>query len=432
MKRLLLIPLVLFLSYIMADNRDECEISVSYQSGWNLISLPVEIDDANYLSLFPNSIEGTLYFFTDNAYNEESEMIPGQGYWLRFPNVDIEIINGECVNELTISLNDGWNLISGGLYSVSVNDIIDDNGIIVENSIFGYDGNYFNADTIEVGKGYWVRTNSVGEITIKNPNTIEWILIPSGEYTYGFNDTILTIDYDFEIMKYEVTNAQYKSFLEELWGNGDLYVDDCFNSTHGDDCLFGFYNGGERVFYAPNGNVYDYNLATIQFDGTEFSIPDGFENHPVIYVTWFGANAFANHYGWGLPTEHEWEKTARGMTGADYPWGENYGDDISDNANYWNSGDLFDNGTTQIGYYNGQSHQGSLTTDSPSPYGVYDLAGNVGEWTNSFYGGIHPDWRVFRGGSWNVNDAGLCSNIRGTTPPTSAIHFIGFRAKGNL
>ncbi len=84
MKRLLLIPLVLFLSYIMADNRDECEISVSYQSGWNLISLPVEVEDNHYQSVFPNSIEGTLYSFTDNVYSGETEMNYGQGYWLFF------------------------------------------------------------------------------------------------------------------------------------------------------------------------------------------------------------------------------------------------------------------------------------------------------------------------------------------------------------
>ena len=166
MKRFLLIPLVLFLSYTIADNRNECEVSISYQSGWNLISLPVEVGDAHYQSLFPNSIEGTLYSFTDNVYSGETEMNSGQGYWLFFNTEGTEILTGECVNSLIISMNEGWNMISGGSYSVDISDIGDPGGIIIENAVFGFDGNYFTPTTLEPGIGYWLRTNNTGFMTI--------------------------------------------------------------------------------------------------------------------------------------------------------------------------------------------------------------------------------------------------------------------------
>ncbi|MBC8257078.1 MAG: SUMF1/EgtB/PvdO family nonheme iron enzyme [Candidatus Marinimicrobia bacterium] len=173
-------------------------------------------------------------------------------------------------------------------------------------------------------------------------------------------------------MKYEVTNSQYMTYLEEALTNGDISVT---SST-----AQGNYSGDE--YYGSGDYEYldlDDNDCRISWDGSSYSVIEGYEDHPVVDVTWFGAHAFAQHYGLRLPDEYEWEKAARGMSGTAYPWGEDYGDDISDNANYNNSGDPWDNGTTPVGCYNGENG----TTDSPSPYGAYDMAGNVWNWTHS-------------------------------------------------
>ncbi len=90
----------------------------------------------------------------------------------------------------------------------------------------------------------------------------------------------------------------------------------------------------------------------------------------------------------------EWEKAARGMGGYDYPWGDNLN---GNRANYRNSGDPWDNGTSPAGYFNGQNG----TVDSQSPFGCYDMCGNVSDWTNSFEGGPHPSNKIKCGGSWN-------------------------------
>jgi formylglycine-generating enzyme required for sulfatase activity len=259
------------------------------------------------------------------------------------------------------------------------------------------------------------------------PGVFTMVTIPSGDYTYGENDQTQTIGSDFEIMKYQVTNAEYLVYLEEALANGDITVNG--NSVQG------YYEGdeytgsGTQTFYAL-GSPSNYNYARISYNGVNFIInePDGFtvgeyDTHPVVYVTWYGANAFALHYGMRLPTEYEWEKTARGNTGNNYPWGNSI---TGANANYNGSGDPWELGTTPIGYYDGIN---AGTTNSPSPYGAYDMAGNVWEWTDSWYNSSN---RVLRGGGWSNYTSLLQSWYRGTDDPSPASGGYGFRCSRTL
>ena len=143
-------------------------------------------------------------------------------------------------------------------------------------------------------------------------------------------------------------------------------------------------------------------------------------------VSWFGANAFANYYDWHLPDDYEWEKAARGNTGYEYPFGNSID---NSQANYWESGDPWDNGTTPVGFYNGQYYEGFQTTDSPSPYGAYDMAGNVHEWIYSWYSESLP-YRNRRGGLWSYmggSPSGCRAWIRDGTNPTGTSISLGFR-----
>ena len=141
------------------------EISVSHNEGWNLIGLPLYTEDTFYQYLFPESVSGTLYGF-DGTYISEESLTEGNGYWLRFNNAGSTTINGTPINELTISLNENWNLISGISETVDVASISDPGSVIVPGTVYGFTGTYLNTSIIDPGKGYWLRAYEPGEITL--------------------------------------------------------------------------------------------------------------------------------------------------------------------------------------------------------------------------------------------------------------------------
>ena len=150
----------------------------------------------------------------------------------------------------------------------------------------------------------------------------EVALIPAGEFQMGGSDSdaevdehpVHTVDVEaFYIDKYEVTNAQYKKFAD---ANPQWQKD---NIPHK------FHNGKYLNLWQDN------------------TYPPGKENHPVVYVSWYAAMAYAKWAGKRLPTEAEWEKAARGgVVGIKYPWGDlidpskaNYGGEVGDTRTCW-------------------------------------------------------------------------------------------------
>jgi formylglycine-generating enzyme required for sulfatase activity len=108
------------------------------------------------------------------------------------------------------------------------------------------------------------------------------------------------------------------------------------------------------------------------------------ENHPVTEVSWHDAKAYTDWADTRLPTEEEWEKAARGKDGNIYPWGNEW------HEGYCNTEEAGNGSTTPVGYY---------SPKGDSPYECVDMAGNVWEWTASWYDD-KEEYIVMRGGSW--------------------------------
>ena len=109
----------------------QSNLLVVYNGGWNLVGLPLSVDDNSYQTQFLDAVSGTLYGY-NLVYNEETYLDYGRGYWLMINNNSTNIFTGNYITELNISLNEGWNLVAGLSSSVELVNIIDVNGIIIE------------------------------------------------------------------------------------------------------------------------------------------------------------------------------------------------------------------------------------------------------------------------------------------------------------
>jgi formylglycine-generating enzyme len=259
-----------------------------------------------------------------------------------------------------------------------------------------------------------------------DPNT--WVQIPAGEFYAGQHEKYETTA-AYEIMVTDVTTAQYASFLSEALAAGSIKLDG--------DQIVGFYPGDEfnAVKHEEQINAGDWIFIPlndpsqrIQWDGTTFTVQAGYENHPMTMVSWFGAWGYCGCKGWRLPTELEWEKAGRGTDTRPFPWGDEI---LRENANFYASHDPFEDmssygsRTTPVGFYNGQTYAGYTTLDSASPYGLYDMAGNVWQWTGNVYEGMH--YRFLRGGSKDTYDMDLRLWVRNNATPTYVSPGAGFR-----
>ena len=201
----------------------------------------------------------------------------------------------------------------------------------------------------------------------------------------------VNIPWSYWLSKYEITNQQYCDFLNAAITSGKVRID-------GSAAVYSVM--GTQVMPHLGGSYLLLNIGDdkdIRWNVNNFEVVGGCSNFPV-RVTWYGAMMFASFYGYDLPTEAEWEKAVRGPDHDDqdehlkYPWGN---DLTSGYGNYKKSGDPYENrGTTPVGFYNG--NQTPVGPDTINGYGLYDVCGNVAEWTlttasDSFSVESYPD-----------------------------------------
>ena len=142
-------------------------IELAYMDGWNMVGLPLIVENNAYDIIFPEGEPSTLYAY-DNGYSLETNLELGIGYLLRMTQENITTISGTPFNSVTVSLNQGWNIISGISSPIDI-DIVNAEDIIVATTVYGYGSNgYFSPEAIEPGYGYWARAYYDGELTLNS------------------------------------------------------------------------------------------------------------------------------------------------------------------------------------------------------------------------------------------------------------------------
>ena len=256
----------------------------------------------------------------------------------------------------------------------------------------------------------------------------DFVYVAAGDFRMGDNigdgDTrerpVHTVTLDaFYIGKYEVTNGEWKKFRD------DPGYDDPK-----------FWPSGRVV---PKDQVPYWSQAQNHGGGTP-----GSENYPVLGVNWDSATAYCNWLSaktgkkYRLPTEAEWEKAARGADQRRFPWGNTIDHSY---ANF--TGTQAYDTVQPAGYYDGHKYGGNETHSNASPYGAFDMAGNVMEWCQDWYSRVYYQvsprknpqgpssgaYKVVRGGSFFVDPDDLRVYARSAAWPSFQAHrMIGFRA----
>ncbi len=229
----------------------------------------------------------------------------------------------------------------------------------------------------------------------RKPPAKDMAWIPGGTFMMGSNDHYpeeapahpVTVD-GFWMDQYTVTNAQFSHFVEDT-----DYVTSAERSPNPEE-----YPGAKPELLVPASVVfrrpgYGVNLGDhyqwwLYVPGASWRHPlgpgstlRGLAKHPVVHIAYEDARAYATWAGKQLPTEAEWEFAARGgLEGAAYVWGDEFEPEGRVMANTW-QGD-FPNENLLADGYEWTAPVGSFP---PNGYGLYDMAGNVWEWTTDWY-----------------------------------------------
>lgn len=215
------------------------------------------------------------------------------------------------------------------------------------------------------------------EKTEKDYKPDAMVTIPKGTFLYGDAKVKKTIDHDFKIDIYPVTNERFGWFIADKgYEKKDFWSDEGWEWRE------------KNKIAEPK-----------HWNDSEWNQPD----HPIVGVSSYEAEAFAKWEGKRLPTELEWERAARGTEGWKYPWGDEF------DKEKCNSAESEIGKTTPVTRY----------ANGLSPERCYDMAGNVWEWT--------ADVGIIRGGSWYGNSDFVRCAIRYHYFPYDRYNNIGFR-----
>jgi len=248
------------------------------------------------------------------------------------------------------------------------------------------------------------------------PKLIQWVkkwYPDAQESMYEYETPRHTVYVDaFYMNTHEVTNAQYKKFVQETG----------HKEPEG-------YGGIDKI----KGNIITLKIIKPWSD-----LNYNRDDQPVVCIDWNDAKAYAEWAGKRLPTEAEWEKAARGgLVKKKFPWGD--ADPDGTQCNFSDKKADFPESDKSVD--DGYKYTSPVSKYPSNNYGLYDMAGNVFEWCADWYdknyyanspkqnpnGPNSGQYRVMRGGSWDFNQYFVRSSFRGFHVPTDKFINVGFR-----
>ena len=285
---------------------------------------------------------------------------------------------------------------------------------------------------------------ALGDTQTRSRDGMVMVYVPGGQFEMGMNDA--QVDQALRVCDAANDDCEREWFKDEQPAHtvalGAFWID----QTEVTNAMFAAFlnEKGNQVeegvsWLEPGAGHRGIVYGHIEDNGGVFQPETGYEDYPVIEVSWYGAAAYCSWVGGRLPSEAEWEYAARGPQAGMYPWGNTFD---GERTNYcdarcaydWRDTD-FDDGSAQwapVGSYPcGASWCGAL-----------DMAGNVWEWVNDWWsddyyahspadnpqGPNSGTIRIARGGSWFDKSWGVIASCRkGLTPSSYRIHWVGLR-----
>jgi hypothetical protein len=138
----------------------------STSAGWNLVSVPVIVDDFRKNVLFPTAVSSAYAF--SNQYIMKDTLENGVGYWLKFNGDNEHTLSGQDLQSLTINLKQGWNLVGVVNGTVPVTSLTTNPPNIIQSQIYGYQNGYVPVNQLQKGKAYWIKSSQNGTLTMNS------------------------------------------------------------------------------------------------------------------------------------------------------------------------------------------------------------------------------------------------------------------------